>query len=281
MFQGFVSLKQEASQKAEWLRSAFYYSVFVVNHFQWHLPYKPIAWQQNTTALQKEKKPPGYTNHTGGKLLTDDSNLPEGFKPKEWSCVASISSTTDFQVTAEIARPSTKNRNMKMPIGRNVSQGKKKKSMKIVQDLPWNTEDLKSGREQTDATSPCLAYQKRCAKSSMLLKTNKWLHNPETDCQYALPAFAWNCPSLIWSLPCSEAAVGGHAFARMHTQTPPWLLSLEPALVAKPGTGPACTAHCSGGLWECAPGHHPETHLSTENAPVKMQKRMPPFYPTG
>lgn len=33
-----------------------------------------------------------------------------------------------------------------MPTGRNVSQ--KKKGMKIVQDLPWNTEDLKSGREQ-------------------------------------------------------------------------------------------------------------------------------------
>lgn len=110
MFQGFVSLKQEASQKAEWLRSYFYYSVFVVDYFQCHLPYKWIRWQQNTIALQKEKKkkPPGYTNHTGGKLLTDDSNLSEGFKPKEQSCVASSSSTTDFQVTAEIARPSTK-----------------------------------------------------------------------------------------------------------------------------------------------------------------------------
>lgn len=109
MFQGFVSLKQEASQKAEWLGSSFYYSVFVVDYFQCHLPYKRIRWQQNITVLQKEKKPPSYTNHTGGKLLTDDSNLSEGFKPKEWSCVASSSSTTDFQVTAEIARPSTKN----------------------------------------------------------------------------------------------------------------------------------------------------------------------------
>lgn len=108
MFQGFVSLKQEASQKAEWLRSCFYYSIFVADYFQCRLPYKRIRWQQ-TTVLQKEKKPPGYTNHTGGKLLTDDSNLSEGFKPKEWSCVASSSSTTDFQVTAEIARPSTKN----------------------------------------------------------------------------------------------------------------------------------------------------------------------------
>lgn len=60
---------------------------------------------------------------------------------------------------------------MKMPTGRNVSQ--KKKGMKIVQDLPWNTEDLKSGREQTDATSPCLVYQKRCAKSSTLLEPRK------------------------------------------------------------------------------------------------------------
>lgn len=77
MFQGFVSLKQEASQKAEWLRSSFYYSVFVVDYFQCHLPYKRIKWQQNTTALQKEKeKPPGYTNHTGGKLLTDTAICP-------------------------------------------------------------------------------------------------------------------------------------------------------------------------------------------------------------
>lgn len=110
MFQGFVSLKQEASQKAEWLRSSFYYSVLLSIISSAICHYKPIRWQQNTTALQKEKKknPPGYTNHTGGKLLPDDSNLSEGFKPKEWSCVASSSSTTDFQVTAEIARPSRK-----------------------------------------------------------------------------------------------------------------------------------------------------------------------------
>lgn len=50
-----------------------------------------------------------------------------------------------------------------MPIGRNVSQ--KKKRMKIVQDLPWNTEDLKSGREQTDATSPCLASIRKDVQS--------------------------------------------------------------------------------------------------------------------
>lgn len=39
-----------------------------------------------------------------------------------------------------------------MPIARNVSQ--KRKCMKIVQDLPWNIEDLKSGREQTQMPLP-------------------------------------------------------------------------------------------------------------------------------
>lgn len=60
------------------------------------------------STTEGKKKPPGCTNHTGGKPLAGDSNLSEGFKSKEWSCVASSSSTTDFQVTAEIARPSTK-----------------------------------------------------------------------------------------------------------------------------------------------------------------------------
>lgn len=105
MFQGFVSLKQEASQKAEWLRSSFYYSVSVVNYFQCHLPYKWIRWQQNTTALQKEKR----TSRLHKPHWWQTPNWWQQFvKPKEWSCVASSSSTTDFQVTAEMARPSTK-----------------------------------------------------------------------------------------------------------------------------------------------------------------------------
>lgn len=95
--------------------------------------------------------------------------------------------------------------------------------MKIVQDLPWNTEDLKSGREQADAARPCLAYRKRCAKSPRLLETSKWLHNPETDCQDALPVFAGNHHSLLWSLPCWGAAAGSPALARTCTQTSPVL----------------------------------------------------------
>lgn len=148
---------------------------------------------------------------------------------------------------------------------------RKKKCMKIVQDLPWNTEDLKSGREHTDATSPCLVYQKRWAKSSTLLKTSKWLHNPEPDCQDALPAFAWSCPSVSWSLPRSAAAV---SITLLHGHTHQHPLCSQPAastrckaqhlccLLQRP-----CMGMCSGTSSRNTPLHgEPTSQTAEENA---------------
>lgn len=163
-----------------------------------------------------------------------------------------------------------------MPTGRNVSQ--EKKCMKIVQDLPWNTEDLKSGREQADATSPCLAYLERCAKSWSFLKIGKWLHNPGTDCQDALPAFAWNCHSLLWSLPCSEAAVSGHTSARTHTLTPPLLPTARSrrspqAPAPGPPVLPAAAAVYGNALRDIIQKHTSPRRNHRSNC------RMSPFYP--
>lgn len=110
-------------------------------------------------------------------------------------------------------------------------------------------------------------YQKRCAKSSTLLEPSKWLHNPETDCQDALPAFAWDCPSLIWSLPCSAAAAGAGTCARSQAQTP----ALLPSPEARPARarGAAC---CSGARWPRAPGHHPgHTSPGEASSPTARQ----------
>lgn len=106
-----------------------------------------------------------------------------------------------------------------MPIGRNVSQKKKAYENSARLTMEYRRPQVWERTDRCHFPLPS-KYQKRCAKSSTLLKTSKWLHNPETDCQDALPAFAWNCPSLLWSLPCSEAAAGSGTCARTPAQTP-------------------------------------------------------------
>lgn len=61
-----------------------------------------------------------------------------------------------------------------METGRNVPW-KKNKCMKIVQDLPSNTEDLESGRKQTDAASLCLMYRKNMCKVFQLTQNQQMI----------------------------------------------------------------------------------------------------------
>lgn len=109
-----MSLKQEASQKAEWLSSSFNTPFFVVEIIPSAICHTNEIGGSKTPSRYKrgKKKKKGnkntYRKHTSGKLLPQDSNLSEGFKLK-LRCVPSGSSTIDFQVTAENARLSTKN----------------------------------------------------------------------------------------------------------------------------------------------------------------------------
>lgn len=157
-----------------------------------------------------------------------------------------------------------------MPIGRNVSQKKKAYENSARLTMEYRRPQVWERTDRCHFPLPS-KYQKRCAKSSTLLETSKWLHNPEPDCQDALPAFAWNCPSLIWSLPCSEAAAGSGTCARTPAQTPPVLPSPEP------GPAPPAAAALHGNVLRAIIQGTP----LQESPPVQLHKRMTRFRPPG
>lgn len=122
--------------------------------------------------------------------------------------------------------------------------------MKIVQDLPWNTEDLKSGREQTDATSPCLASIRKDVQN--LLGYLK----PANDC--IIQRQTARMPSLLlleialleFEVFHVQQQLQAVAFVHGRTNTP--------VLPRQAWHGPTSAACCSGALWQCAPGQRPE-----------------------